>query len=103
MDYNIEDIGIPEEVLDEWHVYKGDAIGMYQTFLMVTDYKITKLYEELAMNPGKEEEIKAKFREENGMLMEYRQTAREALGPLLDEMYRKSKAFDDLTKKLYMD
>lgn len=85
---------IPEAVIDEWHVYKGDLIGLYQTFLMVTDYKVVKLYEELIMHPEDAESIKAKFREENGELMEYRQIAREELDLLLNSLYDNTRRFN---------
>ena len=100
MDYDIKDLKIPEEVIDEYHVYKGDIIGLYQTFLKVTDYKITKLYEQLIMHPEQEAEIKAEFLEKNGKLMEYRQIAREELGPLLDKMYEMAAKMEEEQKRM---
>lgn len=85
------ELKIPEEVLDEYHIYKGymksDFIGTYQTFLMHTDYKIVKLYEKVLEDFDHASEIIDEFKKENGDLLTYRKVAREEVGPMLDELY----------------
>ena len=79
------EIKIPDEVLDKWHVYRETPEGVYQTFLLVTDYLIIKLYEQLTMYPERAEEIRAKFLEDNAETVHWREVARKELGDLIDD------------------
>ena len=81
---------IPREVVEEYHVcpnyYDSDLIAVYQTFLIQTDYKIVKFYEQLMSDFDNASQIVAQFKEENADLLRYRQIAREELWPMLEEL-----------------
>jgi len=83
---------IPDEILDELMIYHGEMAennpyGLYDTFLKVTDYKIIKLYEKMAMNPELSESLRSEFIKNNAKIVEYRQISRDELNLLLDPEY----------------
>ena len=92
---------IPDEVLDEFHVWKGekdsDPLGTYLTFLSVTDYLIVKLYEQITMYPEQAEQIREKFLEDNSETVHWREVAREEAGKLQEEMYEE---WEEIAKHL---
>ena len=93
---------IPDEILDKYHIYRGfsdDLIGIYETFLTVTDYKITKLYEGVSQDFDHVSEIIEDFKEHEAEVVYYRQLARKELGELLEEMYEEQKAREEERKK----
>lgn len=79
-------VKIPEEILDKYHIVKSDSDGStYHTFLLITDYKIVKLYEQITMEPEKSEALKEEFIKNNSELVYWRQVARDELNKLEEE------------------
>lgn len=83
---------IPYELVKKFHAYDthydDDPIGVYYTFLIQTDYKLTKLYESVSQDFENAEKIIAEFKEKEAEVIKYRQVAREEYGKFLDEFYK---------------